>query len=86
MVLQQVTGQPNILYYAEDLFQAVGFCGDVLSAMAAIGDEASFPFPSQNSQWKPSTYVISSRSLILPDGKNIFVRPFQLALKNVRFV
>ncbi len=44
VVLQQVTGQPNILYYAEDLFQAVGFCGDVLSAMAAIGDEASYPF------------------------------------------
>lgn len=37
VMLQQVTGQPNILYYAEDLFQAVGFCGDVLSAMAAIG-------------------------------------------------
>jgi SP family facilitated glucose transporter-like MFS transporter 10 len=38
VILQQVTGQPNILYYADDLFQAVGFCGDVLSAMAAIGN------------------------------------------------
>jgi hypothetical protein len=40
VILQQVTGQPNILYYAEDLFQAVGFCGDVLSAMAAIGESS----------------------------------------------
>jgi hypothetical protein len=54
-VLQQVTGQPNILYYAEDLFQAVGFCGDVLSAMAAIGDSSRslfFFLKSQNSQMK----------------------------------
>ncbi len=81
-MLQQVTGQPNILYYAEDLFQAVGFCGDVLSAMAAIGNEASFLFlRARIVTWKPATNVISSRSLILPDGKNIFVMPFQLALK-----
>ena len=37
VVLLQVTGQPNILYYATDIFQAVGFCGDTLSAMAAVG-------------------------------------------------
>jgi len=37
VALQQLSGQPNILYYATDIFQAVGFCGDSLSAMAAVG-------------------------------------------------
>ena len=31
VILQQLTGQPNILYYATDVFQAVGFCGESLS-------------------------------------------------------
>ena len=38
MILVQMTGQPNILYYATDIFQAVGFCGDTLSAMATVGE------------------------------------------------
>ena len=37
VALQQLSGQPNILYYATDIFQAVGFCGDSLAAMAAVG-------------------------------------------------
>ena len=33
----QITGQPNILYYATDIFEAVGFCGESLAAMATVG-------------------------------------------------
>jgi len=33
---QQLTGQPNILIYATDVFQSVGFCGDMLSSLAAV--------------------------------------------------
>jgi len=36
VVAQQVTGQPNILYYATDIAQSVGFCGDLLSASATV--------------------------------------------------
>ena len=37
VILQQLTGQPNILYYATDVFQAVGFCGPELASVAAVG-------------------------------------------------
>lgn len=37
VVLLQVTGQPNILYYATDIFQAVGFCTDSSAATATVG-------------------------------------------------
>jgi SP family facilitated glucose transporter-like MFS transporter 12 len=37
VVLLQVTGQPNILYYAVDIFQAVGFCTDSSAATATVG-------------------------------------------------
>jgi len=36
VMAQQVTGQPNILYYATDIAQSVGFCGDLLSATATV--------------------------------------------------
>jgi len=36
VVAQQITGQPNILYYATDIAQSVGFCGDLLSASATV--------------------------------------------------
>lgn len=36
VVAQQITGQPNILYYATDIVQSVGFCGDLLSATATV--------------------------------------------------
>jgi len=37
IILLQVTGQPNILYYATDIFQSVGFCSPTMSAMATVG-------------------------------------------------
>ena len=37
VILQQMTGQPNILYYATDVFEAVGFCGETLASLAAVG-------------------------------------------------
>jgi len=36
VLAQQMTGQPNILYYATDIAKSVGFCGDLLSASATI--------------------------------------------------
>eukprot|EP00092_Neocalanus_flemingeri_P028649 GFUD01031109.1.p1 GENE.GFUD01031109.1~~GFUD01031109.1.p1 ORF type:complete len:561 (-),score=168.17 GFUD01031109.1:412-2094(-) len=36
IVAQQLTGQPNILYYATDIAKSVGFCGDFLSASATV--------------------------------------------------
>jgi len=36
VVAQQVTGQPNIMYYAMDIARSVGFCGDLLSASATV--------------------------------------------------
>lgn len=33
---QQLTGQPNVMTYAGDIAQAVGFCGSTLSALATI--------------------------------------------------
>ena len=37
VLLQQITGQPNILYYATDVFEAVGFCGSTLASLATVG-------------------------------------------------
>ena len=37
VLLQQLTGQPNILYYATDVFEAVGFCGSTLASLATVG-------------------------------------------------
>jgi len=36
VIAQQMTGQPNIMYYATDIAQSVGFCGDLLSATATV--------------------------------------------------
>jgi len=36
VIAQQVTGQPNIMYYATDIAKSVGFCGDLLSATATV--------------------------------------------------
>jgi len=36
VLAQQLTGQPNILYYASDIAQSVGFCGDILGAAATM--------------------------------------------------
>jgi len=36
VMAQQMTGQPNIMYYATDIAQSVGFCGDLLSATATV--------------------------------------------------
>ena len=33
---QQLTGQPNVMTYAGDIAQSVGFCGSTLSALATI--------------------------------------------------
>lgn len=37
VILQQMTGQPNVLYYSTDIFKSVGFCGDLASALASVG-------------------------------------------------
>ena len=34
---QQFTGQPNIIYYAGDVFKQVGFCTEWSSALATVG-------------------------------------------------
>ena len=34
---QQFTGQPNIIYYAADIFRIVGFCGELSSTLATVG-------------------------------------------------
>ena len=34
---QQFTGQPNMIYYAADIFRIVGFCGDLSSTLATVG-------------------------------------------------
>ena len=36
MLFQQFSGQPNILYYASDVFKAVGFCTEFSSALATV--------------------------------------------------
>jgi len=36
VVAQQLTGQANVLTYASDIFKSVGFCGDLLSALATV--------------------------------------------------
>ena len=34
---QQFTGQPNLIYYAADIFRIVGFCGELTSTLATVG-------------------------------------------------
>ena len=34
---QQFTGQPNMIYYAADIFRIVGFCGELSSTLATVG-------------------------------------------------
>ena len=34
---QQFTGQPNMIYYAADIFRIVGFCGDLSATLATVG-------------------------------------------------
>lgn len=34
---QQFTGQPNIIYYAADVFKQVGFCDELSSTLASVG-------------------------------------------------
>ena len=34
---QQLTGQPNMIYYAADIFRIVGFCGELSSTLATVG-------------------------------------------------
>ena len=34
---QQFTGQPNIIYYASDIFKQVGFCSEMSSTLASVG-------------------------------------------------
>jgi len=36
VLAQQLTGQPNLLYYAQDIAAGVGFCGEALSALATV--------------------------------------------------
>jgi hypothetical protein len=36
VMAQQLTGQPNIIYYAADVFKAVGFCTEWSSTLAAV--------------------------------------------------
>ena len=36
MLLQQFSGQPNIIYYANDVFREVGFCTEFGSALATV--------------------------------------------------
>lgn len=37
VLAQQFTGQPNIIYYAADVFRAVGFCTEWSSTLASVG-------------------------------------------------
>ena len=37
VVAQQITGQPNVLYYASDIFKAVGYCTEWSSTLATVG-------------------------------------------------
>ena len=37
VIAQQITGQPNIIYYASDVFKAVGFCTNWSSTLATVG-------------------------------------------------
>ncbi len=37
VLFQQFSGQPNILYYAADVFRQVGFCSEFSSALATVG-------------------------------------------------
>ena len=37
VLFQQFTGQPNIIYYAADVFRLVGFCNELNSTLASIG-------------------------------------------------
>ena len=37
VLFQQFTGQPNIIYYAADVFRIVGFCGELSSTLASVG-------------------------------------------------
>ena len=34
---QQITGQPNVIYYASDIFKAVGYCTEWSSTLATVG-------------------------------------------------
>ena len=36
VIAQQITGQPNVIYYASDIFKAVGFCTDLSSTLASV--------------------------------------------------
>jgi len=36
VIAQQLTGQPNVMTYAGDIAQSVGFCGDALANIATI--------------------------------------------------
>ena len=36
VLLQQFSGQPNIIYYANDVFREVGFCTEFSSALATV--------------------------------------------------
>ena len=36
VIAQQLTGQPNVMTYAGDIAQSVGFCGDTLANIATI--------------------------------------------------
>ena len=36
VLLQQFSGQPNIIYYADDVFREVGFCSEFGSALATV--------------------------------------------------
>jgi hypothetical protein len=33
---QQITGQPNVIYYASDIFKAVGYCTEWSSTLATV--------------------------------------------------
>ena len=37
VLLQQFSGQPNIIYYAADVFKQVGFCTEFASTLASVG-------------------------------------------------
>ena len=37
VVAQQLTGQPNTIYYTSDVFKAVGFCSEFSSTLASVG-------------------------------------------------
>jgi len=37
VIAQQITGQPNVIYYANDIFKAVGFCTEFGSTLASVG-------------------------------------------------